>query len=102
MKEIIKEKALTLIIGGLIGAIIASTGFIIYNKINNKNKKHDFGMPPQMNQSQSFNHRNGRPSKMPSENNDSQNNGTPPELPNGETPNGNNEKQSNTQDKSQT
>ena len=69
-----KNKILPFIIGLLIGAIIASAGFVIYNKTNNKNK-HDFrGAPPQMNQSQ-----------------DSSNNGgTPPELPNSEMPSENN------------
>ena len=65
-----KEKILPFIIGLLIGAIIASAGFVIYNKTNNKNK-HDFrGAPPQMNQSQDSNNSGG----------------TPPELPNGEKP----------------
>lgn len=65
-----KNKILPFIIGLLIGAIIASAGFVIYIKANN-NKRPDFrGTPPQMNQSQ-----------------DSSNNGgTPPELPNGEKP----------------
>ena len=65
-----KNKILPFIIGLLIGAIIASTGFVIYNKSNKKNK-HDFrGTPPQMNQSQDSNNDGG----------------TPPELPNGEKP----------------
>ena len=63
-----KNKILPFIIGMLIGAIIASAGFLIYIKANN-NKRPDFrGAPPQMNQSQ-----DSRSS-----------NGTPPELPNGE------------------
>ena len=67
-----KNKILTLIIGILIGAIIASVGFIIYIKTNNTNKGPEFGEPPQMNQSQN------------------QNGVTPPDLPNGEAPNSNN------------
>lgn len=69
-----KNKILPFIIGLLIGAIIASAGFVIYNKTNNKNK-HDFrGTPPKMNQSQDSNNDGG----------------TPPELPNGEMPSENN------------
>ena len=68
-----KNKILPFIIGVLIGAIIASAGFVIYIKANN-NKRPDFrGTPPQMNQSQDS----------------SSSNGTPPELPNGEKPSGN-------------
>ena len=96
-----KDKILTLIIGILIGAIIASAGFIIYNKTNNKNKRPDFGAPPQMNQSQDSNQNGGTPPEMPSGNNNSQNNGTPPELPNGETPNENSGTQTTTQDNNQ-
>lgn len=58
-----KSKILTLIIGILIGAIIASTGFIIYNKVNSKSKKHDLGDRPQMKQSQSLNSNDGTSSK---------------------------------------
>lgn len=47
-----KSKILNLIIGILIGAIIASAGFIIYNKVNSKSKKHSFDDRPQMKQSQ--------------------------------------------------
>ena len=53
----------------LIGAIIASAGFLIYIKANNNNRPDFRGAPPQMNQSQDS----------------SSSNGTPPELPNGET-----------------
>ena len=61
-----KGKVVTLIIGILIGAIIASAGFLIYTKTSRKGN--DFGGPPQMNQSQDG----------------TNNKGTPPELPNGE------------------
>ena len=83
-----KDKILTLIIGILIGAIIASAGFVIYNKTNNKNKGPRFGTPPQMNQSQDGN----------------QNGGTPPALPNGEMPNsnGNEGSSTNVQENTQT
>ncbi len=65
-----KNKILPFIIGLLIGAIIASTGFAIYLKTNRKNRPNSRGTPPQMNQSQDSNN----------------NGGTPPELPNGEKP----------------
>ena len=68
-----KEKILTLIIGVLIGAIVASAGFVIYIKTSNTGKKHDFGGPPQMHQMQGS----------------SENRGTPPEMPNGEKPDSN-------------
>ena len=69
-----KNKILPFIIGLLIGAIIASTGFAIYLKTNRKNRPDFRGTPPQMNQSQDSNN----------------NGGTPPELPNGEMPSENN------------
>lgn len=65
-----KNKILPFIIGLLIGAIIASAGFLIYIKANNNNRPDFRGTPPQMNQSQDS----------------SSSNGTPPELPNGEKP----------------
>ena len=65
-----KNKILPFIIGVLIGAIIASSGFVIYIKANNNNRPDFRGTPPQMNQSQDS----------------SSSNGTPPELPNGEKP----------------
>ena len=71
-----KDKILTLIIGMLIGAIIASSGFVIYmkaNNTNNTNQRPDFDNPPQMNQNQNFN----------------PNGDMPPELSNGEKPNKN-------------
>lgn len=96
-----KDKILTLIIGILIGAIIASTGFIIYIKTNNKGRKHDFGAPPQMNQSQNSSQNRDTPPEMPSGNNSSQNSGTPPEFPNGEAPNKNNDNLTSTQNNDQ-
>lgn len=48
-----KDKVLPFIIGVLIGAIIASTGFMIYINTHKIGRKHDFNRPPQMNQSQS-------------------------------------------------
>lgn len=60
-----KSKILTLIIGILIGAIITSAGFIIYNKVNSKNKKRNFDDRPQMRQSQSLNQSDGTSPKRP-------------------------------------
>ena len=91
-----KNKILPLIIGILIGAIIASAGFIIYIKTNNLSKRPDFGgKMPQMNQSQDAN-KDGR---------------TPPDFPNGEKPSnfpsdknqdGKSENETNTQNNNQT
>ena len=79
-----KSKVLTLIIGILIGAILASAGFAIFINTNKLEKRPDFGAPPQMNQ-------------MKDSNQDGE---TPPELPNGETPN-NNDNSATTQDNEQ-
>lgn len=62
-----KDKILTLIIGILIGAIITSAGFIIYNKSHNRNKRPDFGTPPQMHQRQNLNQNNGTPKDFPND-----------------------------------
>lgn len=43
-----KEKVLTLIIGILIGAILATGGFLIYNKVNENNSSTDMSNVPQM------------------------------------------------------
>ena len=72
-----KGKVLNFIIGVLVGAIIATIGFVIYEK-NNKHKGPqgmNGGTPPQMMQQQNSN--------SSSEQN------TPPALPNGEQPTGN-------------
>ena len=69
-----KGKVLNFIIGVLVGAIIATIGFVIYEK-NNKHKGPqgmNGGTRPQMMQQQNSN--------SSSEQN------TPPELPNGEQP----------------
>lgn len=57
-----KGKVLTLIIGILIGAILATGGFLIYNKVNSNNNQNNMSNGPQMN--------GDRPS-MPDENNSS-------------------------------
>ena len=72
-----KGKVLNFIIGVLVGAIIATIGFVIYEK-NNKHKGPqgmNGGIPPQMMQQQNSN--------------SSSEQDTPPALPNGEQPTGN-------------
>ena len=72
-----KGKVLNFIIGVLVGAIIATIGFVIYEK-NNKHegpKGMNGGTPPQMMQQQNSN--------------SSSEQDTPPALPNGEQPTGN-------------
>lgn len=61
-----KDKICFFVIGLLLGAVIASGAFLIYNNINQSNQSAT--MPG-----------NGTPPNM-------SNGGTPPELPNGETP----------------
>ena len=97
-----KDKILTLIIGILIGAIIASAGFIIYSKTHNTSKGAESGTPPQMNQSENSNQNGGTPPALPNGETPSNNGGTPPELPNGETPNANNNDSTSTQNNNQT
>ena len=83
-----KDKILTLIIGMLIGAIIASAGFVLYiktNNTNNTNQRPEFGNPPPMNQNQNFN----------------QNGDMPPEFQNGKKTKNNSENSSNTQNTQQ-
>ena len=70
-----KSKILTFIIGVLVGAIIATAGFFIYNKVNRKNRMGANGERPGMMQ-----RGDGE---------------TPPEKPNGEQEN-EQEKPSNT------
>lgn len=62
-----KDKVLPFIIGVLVGAIIASAGFMIYINTHKIGRKHDFNRLPQMNQSQSS-MRDGRRFQDKSEN----------------------------------
>lgn len=77
-----KEKVLPFIIGVLVGAIIASAGFMIYINTHKIGRKHDFNRPLQMNQSQDSSSSNGTPPELP-------NGEKPSENPNGETTNNN-------------
>ena len=85
-----KGKVLNFIIGVLVGAIIATIGFVIYEK-NNKHKGPqgmNGGIPPQMMQQQNSN--------------SSSEQDTPPALPNGEQPTGNQPSGEQTQNNSET
>ena len=82
-----KEKIFSFIIGVLVGAIIATGGFIIYQKTHKGNAQQGMnrGERPQMMQQ-----RDGSTNSS-SENsnvNDQNSQGTPPALPNGEQPSG--------------
>ncbi|MBR0428417.1 MAG: hypothetical protein IJK18_09535 [Clostridia bacterium] len=79
-----KAKILPFIIGLLVGAIIATGGFLIYQK-NNKHQGPGRmnGQRPQMVQRQDGNSTDGK-----STNANSTDGNIPPALPNGEQPNG--------------
>lgn len=77
-----KEKILTLVIGILIGAILATGGFLIYNKTNSKNKANNRGDRPQMMQNGNGNNMRTPPNMQNGSNQGNGNNmGTPPEKP---------------------
>lgn len=83
-----KGKVLNFIIGVLVGAIIATAGFIIYEK-NNKTEGPqgmNGGTPPQMMQQQGSDSNSTTNDSTNSEQGTNQ--GTPPALPNGEQPTG--------------
>lgn len=62
-----KNKILTFIIGVLVGAIITTIGFLIYEKVNNNSHSMPNGERPQM-----MERENGEtPPEMPSKNNSS-------------------------------
>lgn len=82
-----KERMYLFIIGLLLGAIIATGAFYVYNKSQSCNCTQN---------TQS----NGQPPSMPSENNQQNSNGQPPEMPsdsNSQTNTQNNNSQTNTQ-----
>ena len=107
-----KDKILTLIIGILIGAIIATAGFIVYTKINEKNNVNSGnksqmmmrergdkqGMLPSVQNSENGNTNNRKGGKQTTtdantettnvDNLANTDNSQPPELPNGQMPNG--------------
>mgnify|MGYP003571488704 CR=1 FL=1 len=90
-----KDKTLTFIIGMLIGAIIASAGFILYLKTNKKETTNDvvqntnFEGIPQRDHGKNFNQNGETPPEFPNGEMPNNNGGTPPEIPNGEMPNNN-------------
>ena len=73
-----KDKILTLIIGILIGAILTSGGFLVYNKVNKNSSNNQMKGMQEM--------RKGERPEMP--NNEQLLNGERTELPEGEMPNG--------------
>lgn len=77
-----KEKCITLVIGILIGAILASGGFLIYNKTNSKNKVPNFTEKGQMKQMDE----NGTRGNF--EKGQKQKEGTDTNTPNTQIPNG--------------
>ena len=99
-----KDKILTLIIGILIGAIIASAGFVLYIKTNNKNntnQRPEFVNPPPMNQNQNFNQNGDMPPELPNGEKPNKNGGTPQEFQNGKKTKNNSGNSSNTQNNQQ-
>ena len=89
-----KNKILIFIIGLLVGAIISTIGFIIYEKNNKSNA-------PQMMQGQNAmgNNQGTPPEKPAGENDNSVQGGTPPEKPAGEMNNSNSVNQNSTNTK---
>ena len=83
-----KNKILTFIIGLLVGAIITSACFIIYNK-NHKSNNGPMGEPPQMIR-QDGNNTNGTPPEKPS----GDSNEVPPALPDAQNNNDTNKTES--------
>lgn len=71
-----KNKILTFIIGVLVGAIITTAGFLIYEKVNTNNNAMPNGERPQMMEREN----GGTPPEKP-DGEQGQNNGTPPEMP---------------------
>ena len=72
-----KNKILTFIIGVLVGAIITTAGFLIYEKVNNNSSSMPNGERPQMMEGEN----GGIPPEKPDGETGKNNNGTPPEMP---------------------
>ena len=94
-----KNKILTFIIGVLVGAIIATTGFLIYEKVKGNNSVDNQSnmsqmmqdgdgkmAPPDMQSNDSGDNQTTRPNKPSGEMGNNQ--GTPPEKPSGDNTNG--------------
>lgn len=71
-----KNKILTFIIGVLVGAIITTAGFLIYEKVNNNSNPMPGGERPQMMEGE-----NGETPPEKPDGEQEQNDGTPPEMP---------------------
>lgn len=90
-----KDKICFFVIGVLLGAIIASSAFLIYSNINGNSNSAmgpGNGTPPNMSDG-------GTPPELP--NGEMPDGGTPPELPDGETPSENNTDQENSNESSE-
>ena len=74
-----KDKILMFVIGLLIGAIITSSGFLIYQKIN---KNTNTSQMPNDGKMQMMEKPDGEPPEKPSGNEDDSNRPEPPEKPN--------------------
>ena len=99
-----KEKIFLIIIGVLVGAVLATGVFFTYTLISNSSKCRDHqtqmngGTPPSLpNGNNNYNINSNQPPEMPSGDNNNQNNsnGQPPEKP-GEDNQQNNQQDSNT------
>ncbi len=71
-----KNKILTFIIGVLVGAIITTAGFLIYEKVNNNRNSMPSGERPQMMEGE-----NGETPPEKPDGEQEQNDGTPSEMP---------------------
>lgn len=71
-----KNKILTFIIGVLVGAIITTAGFLIYEKVNNNSNSMPSGERPQMMEGE-----NGKTPPEKPDGEQEQSNGTPSEMP---------------------
>ncbi len=93
-----KNKILIFIIGLLVGAIISTIGFIIYEKNNKSNAPQ--GLQMMQGQNNTMGNNQGTPPEKPAgENGNSTQGGTPPEKPAGEMDNSNSVNQNSTNTK---
>lgn len=77
-----KNKILTLIIGILIGAIIATAGFYLYEKNTKSNENENYMPQGEMMKPNESGDNQGTPPEKPSDDNNSDgNSNTPPEKP---------------------
>ncbi len=79
-----KDKILTFIIGVLVGAIITTSGFLVYEKLNTNKSDMPNGERPQMMEKQ-----NGETPPEKPDGDQGQMGGTPPEMPSNTNSNSN-------------